>query len=243
VGKARYQPGCQGDGVNRVMKYWNMPVAQAVSEVMKLSAVQTVSRQICVPLCMLVALPVMAGDEWTQERSDGDIRVFSKRTEGSPLKEFRGECEVPASLEAIRSLMQDHDSYQKWFAMTRRITLARKASITSFTVNYVVPSPWPAADRETEVAVSVRIDEAAGKGVVLLDALRSGGRTGKNGLVRINDMRAKFVFTRVDGNRTGVVLYMRVDPRIDMPAAMQNDVLRNYPLDTLKGLKNMAAVH
>jgi hypothetical protein len=65
------------------MKYWNMPVAQAVSEVMKLSAVQAVSRQICVPLYMLVALPVMAGDEWTLERSDGDISVFSKRTEGS----------------------------------------------------------------------------------------------------------------------------------------------------------------
>jgi len=227
--------------VNSVMKYWNMPVARAMGEVMKMPVVRSVGRHMCVPLCMMVALPAMGGDEWTLERSSGDVKVFSKQTEGFPLKEFRGECEVPASLGTIRSLMQDHESYRKWFAMTRRITLIGKASPADFTVNYVVASPWPVADRETEVAVSVRFDEAAGRGVVILDSLKSGERTGKNGLVRINDMRAKFVFTRLNGGRTAAVLYMRVDPRIDMPAGVQNDFLRNYPLDTLKGLKKMAA--
>ena len=227
--------------MNSVMKYWDMPMAQALSEVMKLPMVRTLSRQICVPLCMLVALPVVAGDEWTLERSSGDVTIYSKQTAGFPLKEFRGECEVNASLGTIRALMLDHDNHRKWFAMTRRISLLRKVSLSSFTLNYVVASPWPLADREAEVVVNARFDEEAGKGVVLLDAVRSGERTGKRGLASINEMHAKFVFTRLDDARTGVVLYMRVDPGIDMPAGFQNDFLRDYPLNTLRGLRKMAA--
>jgi hypothetical protein len=229
--------------MNRVIKYWNMPMAQAVSEVMKLPMVQTVSRQICVPLCMLVALPVMGGDEWTLERSSDDVKVFSKHTAGFPLKEFKGESEVPASLGTIKSVMMDYNTYQKWFAFCRRITLLRSASPMNFTVNYIVASPWPIADREADVSVTVSFDEGAGRGVVILDAIRSNEKTGRNGLVRINDMHAKFLFTRVDSGRTNAVLSMRVDPRIDMAARIQNDFLRNYPLDTLRGLVRMSVVH
>ncbi len=232
--------------VSEVMEYWKIPMTHAVSKVMeyrKLPVVQAVSRRICVPLCMLVALPVLAGDEWTPEGSSDDVRIFSKQTAGVPLKEFRGECEVPASLGTLKSLMMDYNNYRKWFALSRRITLLRSASPTSFTVNYVVASPWPIADREADVKVTVNFDEAAGRGTVTLDAIKSGGDTGRNGLVRINDMEGTFRFTRVDGSRTRVVLSMRVDPRIDMAARLQNDFLRSYPLDTLRGLRKAVLSH
>ncbi|MBP7736415.1 MAG: hypothetical protein KA369_10625 [Spirochaetes bacterium] len=232
--------------VSEVMEYCKIPMAHAVSKLMdyrKLPAVQAVSRQLCVPLCMLVALPVLGGDEWTLERSSGDVKVFSKRTEGFPLKEFRGECEVPASLGTLKSLMMDYNNYQKWFALSRRITLLSSASPTGFTVNYVVASPWPIADREADVAVTVNFDEGAGRGTVTLDAIQSGEKTGRNGLVRITDMHGTFRFTRVDSGRTKVVLTMRVDPRIDMAARFQNDFLRSYPLDTLRCLRKAVLSH
>lgn len=232
--------------LSEVMEYWKTPMAHAASKVRdyrKLPAVKAVRRQICVPLCMLVALPVIAGDEWTLERSFDDVRIFSKQTAGFPLKEFRGECEVPASLGTLKDVMMDCNNYRKWFALSRRVTLLRSSSPTSFTVNYVVASPWPIADREADVAVTVNFDEAAGRGTVTLDAIKSGEAAGRNGLVRINDMEGKFRFTRVDGGRTKVVLTMRVDPRIDMAARIQNDFLRNYPLDTLRGLRKIVQSH
>ena len=197
------------------------------------------------PLCALLvaglAVPLPAGDGWTLERSSGDIRIFTRSAPGLRLKEFRGECVIPAPLEAVRSVMLDHDRYGLWFAMTRRITLLREESPSRFTVNYIVASPWPVADRETDVSIALRFDEKAGTGSVELDAVRSNDPTGRNGLVRITDMRGRFTFTRVDSGRTAAVLVMRVDPRINMSAKIQNDFLLRYPLDTLNALRRMAA--
>lgn len=197
------------------------------------------SSVVCAIFIIAMMPALLAGVEWNLESTSDDIRVYSKLSSGFRLKEFMGECEVPASLGTVKAVMMDYENYEKWFAMSRRITLLHKTSPTSFTMNYIVASPWPIADRETDVLITIKFNETAGKGVVLLDAIQSADNTGKNGLIRINDMRGKFEFTRLSDSRTRVVLYMRVDPRTDLPANLQNSVIMDYPINTFQGLKKI----
>lgn len=197
---------------------------------------------VCALFIIAMMRPIMAGDEWNFERMSDDIRIYSKHSPEFRLKEFKGECKVPASLGTVKAVMMECENYQKWFAMSRRITLISKTSPSSFTMNYIVASPWPIADRETDVLITIQFDETAGKGVVLLDAIQSPDSTGKNGLIRINDMQGRFEFTRLSHARTKAVLYMRVDPRIDLPMNLQNNYLLNYPIDTFRGLLRMVAL-
>lgn len=197
------------------------------------------SSVLCVIFIIAMMSTLLAGVEWNPESGSDDIHIYSKQSLGFKLKEFKGECEVPASLAAVKAVMMDYENYEKWFAMSRQITLIHKTSPTSFTMNYIVASPWPIADRETDVLITIKFDETAGKGVVLLDAIQSSDNIGKSGLIRINDLQGRFEFTRLSQARTRVVLYMRVDPRIDLPVKLQNNVIMDYPTNTLQGLNKI----
>jgi len=195
----------------------------------------------CAIIILLVSMSLSGAGDWQLVKSEKQINVYSRPVAGFPLNEFRGNCMIDASLEVIENVMTDFNDYKNWFAMCRKVRIIEKKYGKNFVVHYIVASPWPIADRDSEVSVNVDFNMKGGMGAVVLKSLNTGRIPESKNLVRINSLDAEFVFKRIAPDKTAVVLKMKVDPLIDLSYSFQNNFLESYPLDTLRGLREIAA--
>jgi hypothetical protein len=120
--------------------------------------------------------------------------------------------------------------------MSRRVKVIRKISDDDHLLYYVIASPWPVADRDVTVRITMRFDHVRGLGEVMLKSVDYSYAPEKEAYVRIQDMEGHFQFYRVEPELTKVTLLMKVDPLLNLSKSYMNRFLAAYPFDTLKNL-------
>jgi hypothetical protein len=190
---------------------------------------------------MFASTLVMAGESWEVVKKSQEITVFSRPLPGFSVNQFRGECLIPAPLDVLERIMRDFENYRDWFAMSRKVKVVREINADETILYYVIASPWPVADRDVTVRLTMNFDHTRGRGEVLLKSIDLGYAPEKSSYVRIRDMEGYFVFNRLEPSLTRVSLTMKVDPLIDLSRSVIDGILTGYPFNTLKNLKSRAS--
>jgi hypothetical protein len=191
-------------------------------------------------LMVLLPFPLAAGGDWQKADEDADhgIVVYIRSVEGSPIKEYRGETSVEASLSALISLIADAEAFPEWMHNVRSAKVIEDINDTERITYIAQQVRWPAVDRDLVVYSHLSIDPETLQVTIRVDA-RPEAYPVQEGYVRIMEMKSTWQFTPIGNGRVSVVYETHVNPGGRIPPSVVNANVLDTPINSLRGLQEM----
>jgi hypothetical protein len=116
-------------------------------------------------LTVVLAVPataLTAEAEWTLERDEENIQLYTRSVPDSPFLEVKATTLINASIEKVAQTFGYGDGCSEWQAMCKSSEVLSTVSETERYVYLVLDLPWPLADRDMVIHSSGQIDREAG---------------------------------------------------------------------------------
>jgi len=99
---------------------------------------------------IILAAAAFAAGEWSLDKDKNGIKVYTRRSEGAKLKEFKGVMTINGSPDKVAALLKDISKHDKIMFKCRAGTakIIKKVSDNEFYTYMEIDSPWPASDRD-----------------------------------------------------------------------------------------------
>lgn len=181
---------------------------------------------------------IVQASDWKLAKDDtkNGIQVFTRVVEGSPLKEFRGVANVPATITAAVALVNDHSAGPDWIQDCKELKTLERPSPTEAHFYMVTGAPWPVKDRDSTIYSKLSQDPETKEARVDME-IRTDLMEEKKGRVRITEMHGSWVFTPVDAETTQVTYQAHADPAGSLPNWLINSLVVDMPYTTLKNMQ------
>jgi hypothetical protein len=191
-----------------------------------------------VVLLSLVANAFALDKSWEQIDDSDGIKVWRKDIEGSPVKAFRGEITLDASVSKISWVLADNKHRKDWVDRLETVVGLEKKSADKAVVYQSFDLPFPISDRDMVIQGSFVIDNKAQKVYLNLKSVEHPKAPETVG-VRAQLHHSKYVLTPVNGGKqTKVEVEILTDPKGLLPKWLVNIIQKKWPYKTLMGLKN-----
>lgn len=180
-----------------------------------------------------------ATSEWELELEEdkAELKIYTRKIEGSSLKEFKGEMLVDTTLSTIVALMLDSDAAPKWMHQCEKFEVVERVEEHHLIIHFINGAPWPVSDRDAVVSskmyqnpetLEVRIDVKA-----LTDYLPE-----DDDFVRIPRMAGFWSFTP-QADKVLVRYQVHAEPGGSLPAWLANSVVVDTPQYTMLNMLDM----
>lgn len=180
-----------------------------------------------------------ASSEWELELEEdkAELKIYTRKIEGSSLKEFKGEMLVDTTLSTIVALMLDSDAAPKWMHQCEKFEVVERVEEHHLIIHFINGAPWPVSDRDAVVSskmyqnpetLEVRIDVKA-----LNDYLPE-----DDDFVRIPRMAGFWSFTP-QADKVLVRYQVHAEPGGSLPAWLANSVVVDTPQYTMLNMLDM----
>lgn len=183
-------------------------------------------------LLLAFSLRVAAQDNWRPVVSDERVTVFTTLLPGKKYLSFKAVAIVRASPQALRSVLDDVESYEHWFAYCKT---ARRLKSTGNERHVYMETdfPWPFSNEDMVYQVSVR-ERANGSIKYWLTGKPSYAPIVK-GVAR---MRAShgYIVLKPEDDYTEVTYVMHTEPGGNIPVWLANQNVQSLPSKTLRNL-------
>lgn len=179
--------------------------------------------------------------EWKLISDRNGIQVYSRHTDNSRLKTFKGVTRIRQDDEySAIALLNDYESYPKWLHLIDSATeLQRNGPMLRY-LRFTTQLPWPLTDREA--VVKTRVVQVINEDEESLTAYISN----QADLIERNDKYIRFPeiegfikATRLDNDEAEVVYQIVLDPGGYIPAWLVNILMRDAPYFTLEKLRRI----
>jgi hypothetical protein len=176
-----------------------------------------------------------AGEPWTLAKRSEGISVYTRHVADSPLKEFRGDVELAASVEQVLAVLQDANTFPDWLPDTLDCRLLR-TSERERTIYIETHAPWPVSNRDGVFhfifSRDAGFDSAAHVQVNALPGLLP-ARDGKVRVLRSDG------YWRIEPKPGGVHVSYQIhaDPGGWVPVWLANITVVRMPFKTLRNLR------
>ena len=105
---------------------------------------------------LFLAIGWLVAGSWAEAPADfaldkdkNGIKVYTRKIEGSSLKEFKGVTSIKTSLTSLVALMDDTDALTKWLHNCSAAKLVQSMNYYERITYTVINAPWPVSDRDT----------------------------------------------------------------------------------------------
>ena len=111
---------------------------------------QIVKKFIAILTIITVVFAAFAAGEWSLEKDKNGIKIYTRRSESSKLKEFKGIMTIKGSPDQVAAILKDVSQHDKIMFKCRAGTakVIKKVSDNEFYTYMEIDSPWPASDRD-----------------------------------------------------------------------------------------------
>jgi len=181
-----------------------------------------------------IALASLEG-EWTLEKQQDGISVYTRPVAGSGIKEFKGEAEISSPVDAILRVLRDSDGFKDWFPNCPESKLLAREENVSYQYS-VMSTPWPLSDRDNIFRSETR--RSPGSGVVVIEVTAAPDYSPeRGGRVRVRKARGSWKLEPVAKDRTRVTFTMHLEPGGGIPEWMINARVVGTPFEALTNLR------
>jgi ribosome-associated toxin RatA of RatAB toxin-antitoxin module len=178
----------------------------------------------------------LAAQSWNLAKEKDGIKIYTRTEDGKPLKSYKGTALIHAPAEKVFNLIEDVKHTDWWDPNLSQIQVLDYEKYKRTRYYLVYDSPWPVANRDLCVEVTVNIDPA--RSVFSACALPiTGVIPEKRGLVRIKDYRQTWTISPSGPNWSNVVLEGYVDPDGNIPDWISNMVVTEAPYGAIEGVR------
>lgn len=169
--------------------------------------------------------------DWVLKKDENGIKVYTRYSPGSNLKEVRVVNNVNSSLSAIVAILNDTKNYPAWIyacSEAQTLKLVNDRDQYQYSVTNV---PWPFSDRD--VVTHFKVEQDSVTGIVMVNS------TGlpeyipeKEGRVRVQHFQSNYKLTPLDSGIVKVEFELYVDPGGNIPAWLINANIVLAPYNT-----------
>lgn len=186
------------------------------------------------------ASPAQAGKSWSEALYDEkeDIRVFTRKIEGSDMMAFRAITHIESTLTATIALLEDAERARKWVFSCKAMALIEQVSDTDALYYMVTDMPWPVSNRDS--ISQTHISQDSETKVVRVDiSARNDVFPENDDHVRIREMSGFWQMTPQENGVIEIIYEAHADPGGGLPSWLVNSFLVDAPLETLRGFRDL----
>lgn len=186
-----------------------------------------------------LTLPAQAGD-WRESYydKDNDVRVFTRRVEGSDMNAFRGVTFVNSTLTAPIALLQDVDRAHEWVFNCKAMAVIEELSPTNALYYTVTSMPWPVMNRDSISETHILQDPQTGAVTVTMDA-RNDVFPENDDHVRVRQFSGTWTIEPQGEGVVKVTYEAHADPGGGIPSWLVNSFVVDAPLNTLRRFRRL----
>lgn len=173
---------------------------------------------------------------WELSKEKNDIRVYTRLTDISLFKEFKGITKIKAPVSVLVSLISDPSSYQDWMHNCIGAKLLKQVDSTSRYSHVRNKSPWPAKNRDLIVFSEMSKDKSTGEVTIRLKGVPD-FIPELEGFVRVPKMNGMWKFKPLGDSETEAVYQVLADPGGGLPVVLVNSASIDLPYNTLLNLR------
>jgi len=174
------------------------------------------------------------GDNWILEKDKDGIKVYTRKTLKSSLKDSKASVTIKVSAKKAFDLFIDFERHRDWMDRIRASRLLKKVSDNEYYVYYEVTAPWPVADRD--VAVLYKAVKLPDGGFRLESAAKPDIIPPKEGLVRVPESESTWEFVP-KGEGVEIIFTNHSDPGGNVPDWLINMTATDNPFNTLQNFR------
>ena len=184
---------------------------------------------------LLVSARLISADaagEFQVEKDKNGVKVFTRKIEGSALKEFKGVTTIKTSLMSLVALMDDTDAYPQWLYNVTTAKLVNKINLKERVTYTVIHAPWPVSDRDT-VTYSKIVQDKKSKIVTIYLKGVPNQYPAQAGKVRVPALKGFWQFIPNKNGYVTVIYQVHSEPGGSIPDAIANSTVTDIPYHTL----------
>ena len=178
----------------------------------------------------------IAAQSWDFIKEKDGIKIFTRVEDGKTLKSYKAITDINVPAEKIFALMEDINNTDWWDKKLTQIKvlLYEKGKRSQYYMVYELP--WPVADRDLCVDVTITTDPVTGIRRINAVAL-NGVIPERSDMVRIKDYLQTWTIIPDGKELTHIVLEGYVDPAGTIPKWISNMMIIESPIKAISGLR------
>lgn len=185
---------------------------------------------------LLICLHAECQSDWKLEVSKGDMRIYTRKPEGSSLKEYKGVITVNASVDACVKVLSNTKNFPQFMYNVTYAELLQRPSSDEFDVYCVVHFPWPYTDRDMTLNYHF-YDMGEGTVKAKLYSVSNGKHLEK--YVHLGGVTGSWLFEQITENQTRVT-HQSKSSQNDFPDWLVNMFLLDAPKFIMPQFKQLA---
>ena len=174
------------------------------------------------------------GAEWELAKEKDGLKVFTRKSTKSTMKDAKAVLNIDASTTEIVSVIRDYGNYNKWMDRCEKVEIIKRISNDQCYLHYYTEAPWPVSDRDN-VALWTLTPKGEGRYFITIEA-DPDYVDEIDGYVRIPYSYSTWTIEPNANGGSKVVHYNSAEAGGGMPGWMANMGVIDYPFNTLSGL-------
>ncbi len=174
--------------------------------------------------------------EWKLAKDKNDIKVYTRRTSATKIKEFKAVTTVAAPVARLMAVLNNVNEYPRWMSnINTSKTLTQINADTRYDY-YEMKLPFPFDNRDAIFYVTIERDPQTNV-VHITNTGKPSYIPEKTGTVRMHLANGTWRLTPKSNGKTEVVYQFLGDPAGNLPAWLINMLIVEGPFKTLTNLK------
>ncbi len=173
--------------------------------------------------------------EWSLDKQEDGIEVYTRPVEGSGIKEFRGIADVDVDVETILDLLRDSSRFKTWFPNTPESRLLEREGDVTYQYS-VMGMPWPMEKRDNVLRAITRRDDESGAVDIEVTAAPD-YYPPQAGRLRIRKAHGNWRLEPIAPDKTRVIFTMHLEPGGGIPQWLINARVVAAPFEALTNLR------
>ncbi len=174
--------------------------------------------------------------EWSLEKNEDSIKVFTRETSNNTLKEVKVLFTVKSTPNEIANTVLDTQNHDVWMENVDAAKLLKTINQNESYIYYEFDFPWPSSNRD--VINHTKIYRDSNNNITKITTAASPDFIPeKDGIVRITLSEGSWLFKSLDNGLVEVTHFLLASPGGDVPDWVVNMFIINQPFESHKKLK------
>jgi hypothetical protein len=174
---------------------------------------------------------------WIYVKEIDGVSIYHRYPKNSELKELKLITTARTNAKNVVYTLTNIDSLPQWGYLCIEASMVRFINKNEIYYYFVSGVPWPLSDRDIVIHMKVTQDST---GIITINSKNFKGLVPeKNDLVRIKNMKAKWVLTPLNNEFINIEYYISMDPGGLIPKWMVNFGMTQGPVNTMNSLKEI----
>ncbi|MCG8317188.1 MAG: START domain-containing protein [Pseudomonadales bacterium] len=200
------------------------------------SFAQNVLRSISTMLAIFLSCTAVASD-WQLEADEDAIKLYTRQADNSPMKAYKVETRVRASLSSLVAFLNDEKFFPQWMDKVVEVEKLREISDKETLIYQVIDAPWPEKDQDNILYTKWVQDPdtlAVTKKIVAEPMYMNAHKDRR----RQKFYEAEWQLTPLDNGVIKVVYTAEIDPGVgDVKPWMEQMLAYQMPFNTLRNFR------